>query len=631
MKEPRASTVIVSNIPRKYREDGKLREYLTKHVFKEETIKCVAVVKRTGRLRKLITQREASKHHERHARKHFQYGCFPRCVRAFLEIAHPPELSYDELQVQVDQERDLVLSQARGEDKTAHDVNTAYAFVTFDQPRFARFAVNLSLQFSRDNGEFRVNVPPDPNDVNWQGLQSTFCIRSHERVQSNTRKGLGYVLIASLWIFFGPLVTGITSAGTYASDSMRGHHMGHVRKVLATLLPSISLLIFTGFLPSILLLIIRTFHRQVSEARHQKRLFTYYFYFQVVFVLLVPAIGSSLILTVWHFLDRPYRIFFVLAQTLPACSHFYLNYIVMHWSTQVINMTRYWNCLKYLWHLRGHKDVDSACFAEPEDQDYYGIGSRSARWTIIALIGLFFSQLDPIISVVALINFSLAKVAYGYLIAFAEQEKPDSGGAVWVEQLWGLMNGLLIYVCMMTGVLFVRAGCLPAAIAGSTFGYLLFQRRKFRNITWEQLPFDEMPDHEAYLPKKEGSIAVLEEQRGDWKVIAPTGLLYRRKKKMHAIEYEERRAEHGTVVQGIDAGDGWVRIGVKFQVGASYVQHELEPDADDLHERTSVSRWKSVQRIQQVDSMSISHYMSLVQHVVSERFSHTLSGRSRGP
>merc|ERR1719263_909218 len=143
---------------------------------------------------------------------------------------------------------------------------------------------------------------------------------------------------------------------------------------------------------------------------------------------------------------RPMRTFKLLADTLPLASHFYLNFMVMQWVTHAMNLTRYVNLIKFLM-LRMVCDSRSAKnLSEPEDQDYYGIGSRSARWTINLVIGIVFSSISPLICLLVCVNFLLCRLVYGYLIVFAEVPKVDLGGEFFVRKLIHVQHGLIIYV-----------------------------------------------------------------------------------------------------------------------------------------------------------------------------------------
>merc|ERR1719191_1542724 len=103
-----------------------------------------------------------------------------------------------------------------------------------------------------------------------------------------------------------------------------------------------------------------------------------------------------------------------------------------------MNLTRYVQIIKYRIFSTMYETEDALKMAEPEDQDYYGMGSRSARFTINMLIAIIFGTLCPWMSLLTGINFFLCRVYYGYLMGFAENKKADLGGAFWVQKLRNL-------------------------------------------------------------------------------------------------------------------------------------------------------------------------------------------------
>merc|ERR1719379_368053 len=94
--------------------------------------------------------------------------------------------------------------------------------------------------------------------------------------------------------------------------------------------------------------------------------------------------------------------------------------------------------------------------SEPEDQDFYGLGGRSARFAFMLSLTLAFCSLSPLINILGFINFWMCRKCYGYLCVFCETRKPDLGGVFYVEQLTHVMEGLFIYIILMTGVLLER-------------------------------------------------------------------------------------------------------------------------------------------------------------------------------
>ena len=132
--------------------------------------------------------------------------------------------------------------------------------------------------------------------------------------------------------------------------------------------------------------------------------------------------------------------------------------------------------------------------SEPEDQDYYGIGSRSARFAINLCVGIIYGTMSPPINLLCFIEFLICRVVYGYLTPFAETKKPDLGGVFWVHKLKHVFVGCMIYSIVMTGVLLGRATTNgPGLIAAPSIFYVMHSMRTFeRAFCWEKLPFDEL-------------------------------------------------------------------------------------------------------------------------------------------
>jgi len=228
-----------------------------------------------------------------------------------------------------------------------------------------------------------------------------------------------------------------------------------------------------------------------AEVFGQRRLQNWYFWFQLVFVVLVTAIGKS----VWSFtadvVRNPPSIFCILADTMPYATHFYINFIVLQSVVHTLALTRFPNLLKFLAYRNLFDEEEARQMAEPENQEHGGIGSRSARLTIQASIGIIFGTLSPPIAVLTLLCFALCRLIYGYLIPFAEARKPDLGGNFWVSQLEHLFIGLGVYTVMMTGVLWRRGRdywpmiiCAPSVLFVCV-AYLRFQEE----FCWRKLPY----------------------------------------------------------------------------------------------------------------------------------------------
>merc|ERR1719401_238895 len=127
-----------------------------------------------------------------------------------------------------------------------------------------------------------------------------------------------------------------------------------------------------AFLPTFLILIFKCCFVLKDTAWGQLRLQNWYFVFQVVFVILITAISSNVAQFTRTLLTDPTQVPIMLGQTMPHATHFYMNFMVLQWMTHSMNLTRYFQLMKYQIFSRIFEDQEKArAMSEPEDQDYY--------------------------------------------------------------------------------------------------------------------------------------------------------------------------------------------------------------------------------------------------------------------
>merc|ERR1719401_2752785 len=301
-------------------------------------------------------------------------------------------------------------------------VNLTKAFVTFKSRRDAELA--KMMNYTTEADEFVCSIPPDPTDVLWTDLQVDPV---HEKLWSL----IGYALIAGLFWAYLPTVVSIayfTSIETLAEYSAVFQSMAEDPSISALwdgLVNSLALQLFISFVPTFLVIIFSNFFVLKSGNSLQHKIQDWYFYFLVVFVLLVTAIGSSLLDTLQELAEDPTSIVYLLASTLPLATHFYLNYLPLQWVTHAQNMMRFANLFKFKSFSALFGEAIAVKKAEPEDQDYYGLGSRSARFTFMLTLTLSFCSLSPLITILGFVNFWVCRKSYGYLCVFCETKKLD--------------------------------------------------------------------------------------------------------------------------------------------------------------------------------------------------------------
>jgi len=493
MPAPQSRTVLVEGIPPEFCSDQALTKKF-QDMFGDDRVEGAVVVKHTEQLLDLIAQERSAR--EALHRAEFQWekdGRDPLRRPNFHSIVGECKDSIDYYEGLKREASEAIAVERRRLADAAKDVNSSSAFVSFTCRRDQELALMVDITFDAD--EFVISLPPDPSDVIYADLVED------PRRQAG-RELIGRACIVGLYFGFIPFVVASSQltdldrlARRFAAVRALLERFPSAAPFLDSLAAVLALKFFMMFLPTFLMLIFQRFFCLRASAWAQLRLQGSYFWFLAVFEIMVTSVGSSLARTTLVLLRHPLRIVKLLADSLPGVSHFYLNFVVFLWGTHALNLTRYVNLMKFLALRSLYKDDLAKELSEPEDQDWDGIGGRSARFTEIVVIALLFCNLSPLISVLALINFSICRMVYGYLLVFAETRKPDLGGHFWVSQLDHLQKGLLIYCFTMVGVLLKKARSRhPAFLAmGSIVCWALCYSR-FNKMHWTSLPLQELTD-----------------------------------------------------------------------------------------------------------------------------------------
>ncbi|CAK9093642.1 Hypothetical protein (Fragment) [Durusdinium trenchii] len=165
----------------------------------------------------------------------------------------------------------------------------------------------------------------------------------------------------------------LQSPGDKVCQSTRGVHLSQAYA------PTLGLLIFLSFAPTVLINIFSLLFNFKSEVKNQLELQNWYFWFMVFFVIGVTVVGQDFVNFVEQVAKQPTQLPMVLAEKMPTSTHYYLNFLVLQWVTHAMNLTRYMQVTKFVGFSKIWSEDDARALAEPEDQDYYGMGSRTDK------------------------------------------------------------------------------------------------------------------------------------------------------------------------------------------------------------------------------------------------------------
>eukprot|EP00927_Polykrikos_kofoidii_P016356 TRINITY_DN17389_c0_g1_i2.p1 TRINITY_DN17389_c0_g1~~TRINITY_DN17389_c0_g1_i2.p1 ORF type:complete len:937 (+),score=159.02 TRINITY_DN17389_c0_g1_i2:84-2894(+) len=500
LQPPQATTLLIENIPRSLCSDTALRDYFVK-LFGAEAIERAYIVRRTGRLTSLIARRNdvADQLKEYEAaweavgkdpeRRPTLSGPFWCCWMGGGEDAieeHTNQLNA--CQARVDHERRCVEESVPLKETGLGGVCSRAGFVTFTSRRACRLASRE--QYKPDAMVMAPVYPPAPEDVSYENIAKDPLIQ-HSQAWLYGFSVLGIFLV---WL---PLVA---SVGALVSFHGIEEQIPIVKSLfvnrptlslmMETILAGALLRLLMSWMPTALMIVINRFLTPQSGNKAQIRLQGVYYLFLVIFVLMVTSITSSLLDTIRVVVDSPRGLLPLLASSLPTKSHWYTEYIILGWATDCFELLRLPNLLIYLsWRLLLGKE-EAKRRAEPQDQDFHGMGARMARVALHLTILLVFCTCFPPIALVGWASFSVGTATRVYLSVFAENRMPDYGGEFWVEGLKHIMVALIIFVLLMVSILHEHASWRHTSVAFASLLAIAFGWSSLSNLVWQCLPFE---------------------------------------------------------------------------------------------------------------------------------------------
>jgi len=478
---PKATTMLVEGIPYRFRSESKLKHFFEDAcAFGKDAVERVYMIRQAGMLYVMVDKVSHANLSILHAK---QSGDDEAVKELEAEKQLHEEVMDKERQkiherVQAGKDAEgkknplLFVAQQEEQQKVEDDVGdedqgiySAAAFVTFTTRNYRR--KGLKEQYSAYAEEFVCSPAVEPSDVYWSNL----ALLPLERENLDF---IGRLCVAGIFVAWLPAVISILSLTDLRSLQNKVPWVGELcdndpalEAVLEGVFATWALKLFMGLLPTILLYIIRYFFTSNAGAHAQYHMHSLHFIFQVIFVVLVTAIGKSLFYTAKIVAEQPSTFLDVIALSMPTSSHFYLQYVILGWFGVALEQLRISNLLKFKAFSLFMDEAKAKERSEPEADTTYGMGTRFANSTTYATIFFCFCTCSPTICIFAWVYFRLASITYTYLLCKAETKKPDLGGLFWVQALRQTFVGLVIFVLLMVGILEERASTYKEGIIAS--------------------------------------------------------------------------------------------------------------------------------------------------------------------
>mmetsp|Transcript_115907 Transcript_115907/g.210849 ORF Transcript_115907/g.210849 Transcript_115907/m.210849 type:complete len:911 (+) Transcript_115907:105-2837(+) len=485
MKGPRGRTVLVQNIPEEYQSEEALKKLIDKDTFAADVVQRLAIVRSDQSLLQLQMERDQLR----------------KEVRRMEGTAGESEAKEKLLNKRDELQRETLRLKGYADGAGGP---TSNAFVTFKNRREA--VVFSYLRITENSDEFLKLLPPEPTDVNYTALTMGIEWKVPMYI-------IGSLLVLFIFVLFIPIVAFISS---FIKISNLAAYFPFILQVVEkypivmewdTVAATLALNIVMGMLPFLMMTIFRTFIPSAWSSDAQLLLAKWYFRFQIIFVVILTSVGSSLLEVTAELVADPTTTIFNIAAALPATSHFYVNFFVLQWGTQGLQLLRLFNLVKFIvcviiGYFRDWGDttrIRAKELAEPEDQDGYGIGARSANSTLFLATALIYCNITPLITVVAFVAFGTARLVQGYLVVFAETRKSDSGGMFWNQQVHQMQYMMLIYIVFMAAIVYRSGGFYPGNLVFFSVFYQIHCMYRFdATFQVDHLSMEWVGQREAY-------------------------------------------------------------------------------------------------------------------------------------
>jgi hypothetical protein len=346
----------------------------------------------------------------------------------------------------------------------AHDVKlVSSVFVEFfqqsdAQAAFQSVAHNLPLHMSPRY------IGLDPTQVIWANLR----IKWWERV---IRHSATLAFVVAMIIFWGIPTAAVGAISNIDALTDKVHFLrfildvpSWIRGVITGLLPVVLMSVLMALVPIVLRLMAK-WGGDPSLAAVEMTVQNWYFAFQIVEVFLVVTLASAATSVVTSIINNPQSAASLLAAKIPNASNFYVSYIVLQGLSfsagallQIVGLI--------LGKILG-KFLDSTprkMFNRWSSLAGLGWGTVYPAFTLLAVIGIIYSCIAPLVMGFATVGLYLFYFAYRYNLLYVSNATIDCQGRGYTRALQHLTVGCYLLIVCLIGLFAMGTGANRMAL-----------------------------------------------------------------------------------------------------------------------------------------------------------------------
>ncbi|KAG8983611.1 hypothetical protein FRB93_007124 [Tulasnella sp. JGI-2019a] len=359
-----------------------------------------------------------------------------------------------ELEAARDQLRRDVDAPGTGENETYPPLNSA--FILFNQQIAAHMAAN-SLIHNQPYRMAEKHVEVAPDDVIWGNLG----LNPYEK---KIRLAISYGLTAALILGWAIPVAAVGIIGNVTALSKKYSWLAWLGKlpspvlgIIQGILPAALLAVLTMLLP-IILRQLASFEGIPRKTGLELSLMTRFFIFQVIHSFLIVTISGGLIQALPGLAANPGQAPTLLAQNLPSAATFFITFIMLQALAgvgggfmQIVPLIVYYVKLKLL------GSTPRAIYNIKYTMRSVAWGTTFPSITLITVIALVYTPLQPIVTGFAVAGFFLFYMLYKYLFLFVydQPRSGDTGGLFFPKAIQHIFVGLYVQQICIAALFFL--------------------------------------------------------------------------------------------------------------------------------------------------------------------------------
>ncbi|OAA55344.1 DUF221 domain protein [Niveomyces insectorum RCEF 264] len=244
----------------------------------------------------------------------------------------------------------------------------------------------------------------------------------------------------------------------------------NVAKAVAGVLPALLLSLLLILVP-IILKLLAGFQGAKTGSQRSEYVQIYYFFFLFVQVFLVVSVASGAIATLQNAVTNVQGVPEMLAKSLPKAANYFFSYMILQaMSTSSGTLLQIGVLLTWYVLARIVDDTARSKWRRQTKLPDISWGSFFPVYTNFACIALVYSVIAPLISVFAIITFTLLWVANRYKMIYITRFKIDTGGVLYPRAINQTFTGLYFMELCLIGLFFLvrnehnEVACAPQAI-----------------------------------------------------------------------------------------------------------------------------------------------------------------------